>query len=112
MNIQVTDYVLRVVTISVQERIDAMNAPELRERSLALIDEGASNLVFDLSGVPFMDSAGMAVLVSALKRARQVGGDVKLVWPQAEDGRRILRLTKFDRVFGMADSAAEAVKSF
>lgn len=112
MQVTVTEFVVRVVVVAPQERIDALNAPALRQRLHALLDDGATNLVIDLSTVPFMDSAGMAVLVSALKRARGAGGDVKLVWPAAEAARRILNLTQLDRVFGMADSAAEAVKGF
>jgi anti-anti-sigma factor len=112
MELVVTEHVVRVVVVAPQERIDAVNAPQLRQKLHGLLDDGAANLVVDLSAVPFMDSAGMAVLVSGLKRARLAGGDVKLVWPTAEPARRILNLTRLDRVFGMADSAADAVKEF
>lgn len=112
MNIELHEYVLRVVTAAPKERIDAMNAPELRSFLHEQIDDGAINLVIDLSSVPFLDSAGMAVLVSVLKRTRQAGGDVKLIWPQEDAARRILHLTKFDRVFDMADSPEQAVKLF
>lgn len=112
MKIQTQEHIIRIVVVAPQERIDAMNAPELREHLRLLLDDRVSNLVIDLSDVPFMDSAGMAVLVSALKQARQAGGDVKLVWPTAEAARRILNLTRFDRVFAMAESAAQAVKGF
>ncbi len=108
----IRQHVLRVVIVAPQERIDAANAPELRQKLLDLADGGAANFVIDLSEVPFMDSSGMAVLVSILKRARQDGGDVKLVWPRVDAARRILNLTKFDRVFDMADTAAAATKLF
>jgi anti-anti-sigma factor len=112
MKVQVTEYVVRVVVVAPQERVDAVVAQEFRQQIHALIDDGATNMVIDLSAVPFMDSAGMAVLVSALKRARQAGGDVTLVWPAAEAARRILNLTKLDRVFTMAETADAAVKGF
>lgn len=112
MNLMIRQHVLRVVIVAPQERIDAANAPELRQKLLDLADGGAANFVIDLSEVPFMDSSGMAVLVSILKRARQDGGDVKLVWPRVDAARRILNLTKFDRVFDMADTAAAATKLF
>jgi anti-sigma B factor antagonist len=51
-------------------------------------------------------------LVSALKQARQQGGDVKLVWPREEAARRILRLTRFNRVFDLAETANEAIGRF
>jgi anti-anti-sigma factor len=69
-------------------------------------------IVCDLSNVAFMDSAGLAVLVSLMKRARQDRGDVRLVWPTAESAKRILQLTKFDRVFDRFESRDTAIESF
>lgn len=112
MIFDVSEQVVRIVTVAPRERIDAMSAPELRQQLQTFLDEGVAHLVIDLATVPFLDSAGMAVLVSTLKRARQAGGDVKLVWPRLEAACRILNLTKFDRVFTMADSAEAARQSF
>ena len=112
MKMTVTEHVIRIVVAAPQQRIDAFSAPELRARLDQLLESGVQRVVLDLSEVPFLDSAGMAVLVSLLKRARQVGGDVRLVWPTEEGARRLLRLTKFDRVFTMFDSAATALSDF
>ena len=112
MNIQDSRSTFHIVTVSPRERIDVMCAPELRSRLKEYIDAGDNNLVIDLSCVPFLDSAGMAVLVNALKRARLAGGDVKLVWPQTEAPRRVLHLTKSDRIFDMPSSADDAAKMF
>jgi anti-anti-sigma factor len=112
MELKVAEYVVRVVVVAPEERIDALNAPVLRQHLHDLLDAGTNKLVIDLSAVPFMDSAGMAVLVSALKRARTADGDVRLVWPQAEGARRILNLTRLDRVFAMYETATDAVKGF
>ena len=110
MNIKITDHIVRTVVVAPQDRIDAFSAPELRAKLDGLTAEGVSRFVLDLSDVPFLDSAGMAVLVSLLKRARTAGGDVRLVWPTQEAAQRVLKLTKFDRVFEMADSADAALK--
>jgi anti-anti-sigma factor len=112
MEIFITDHTVRIVVVAPQDRVDAFSVGELRERLDQLLAEGAHMIVIDLSKVPFLDSAGMAVLVSALKRARQANGDVKLVWPKEEAAQRILRLTRFDRVFSMADSPEAAISSF
>jgi anti-anti-sigma factor len=112
MNITITDHIIRTVVVTPHGRVDAFSSPELRERLDQLLADGANMFVIDLSDVPFLDSAGMAVLVSGLKRARHANGDVKLVWPKEEAARRILRLTRFDRVFSMADSVDAAISSF
>jgi len=112
MNIEITEHVIRIVVIAPRDRVDSFTAPDLRERLHAILDDGGKNLVIDLSQTPFLDSAGMAVLVSALKRSRQLDGDTKLVWPQQEAARRVLHLTKFDRVFDMTDTAEAAIVRF
>ncbi len=111
-NLSITEDVIRIVTIAPQGRLDTVRAVEFRKQVQGVIDSGVKNLVLDLSQTPFLDSAGMAVLVSALKQCREHGGDARMVWPQAEPVRRILSLTKFDRVFQMKASVEEAVASF
>lgn len=112
MNLNQVEHTVRIAVISPQDRIDAFSAPQLRAELEQQIAQGTNKFVIDLAGVPFLDSAGMAALVSVLKRARQMDGDVKLVWPAEEGARRILRLTKFDRVFDIVDTAAAAITLF
>lgn len=111
-NIAMKEDVIRIVTIAPQGRLDTLRALEFRKQLQGVIDSGVKNLVLDLSQTPFLDSAGMAVLVSALKQCRERGGDARMVWPQAEPVKRILTLTKFDRVFEMKASVEEALASF
>ena len=110
MDIQIEERVIRIQIVTVGGRIDAFNAPELRTHFQKLIEDGSKLFVLDLRRVDFMDSAAMAALVSLLKQARQAGGDVNMVAPDSEGARRILALTKFDRVFNMTTSVDEAVQ--
>lgn len=110
--VAVKENVIRIVTIAPQGRLDTLRALEFRKQLQTVLDSGVKNLVLDLSQTPFLDSAGMAVLVSALKQCRERGGDARMVWPQAEPVKRILSLTKFDRVFEMKASVEEALASF
>lgn len=99
MNIVVREQIQRTVTVAPQDRLDAFSAPALRRELETLAASGVQDFIVDLSDTPFMDSAGMAVLVSLLRRSRQNGGSVKLVWPRSEAVRRTLQLTQFDRIF-------------
>jgi anti-sigma B factor antagonist len=97
-------------TVALVGRLDASNAQTLKERLEQLIDGGISYLVVDLAQVPFIDSAGLAALVSALKATRRVGGNVMLsgVQPQA---RTVFSLTMLDQVFAIHPSIEAALES-
>ena len=99
LEINTTEQVIKIATLSLHGRLDAVEAPALRRQCDEYLANEFNHLVFDLSDVTMLDSAGLAVLVSALKRTRLKNGDVRLVWPKAEAASRILKLTKFDQVF-------------
>ena len=69
--------------------------------ALAACDD-AADLAVDLSGVSFMDSAGLRVLVGGVRRAHY-GGGVVVVCGARPNIRRLLELTGFDRVAPLED---------
>lgn len=52
--------------------VDVASAPRVRQELNRVIDEGATQVVFDFGDVDFIDSSGLAVLVTALRRADSV----------------------------------------
>ena len=96
--------------ITLAGRLDASNAQTLKESLEQLIAGGIIYLVLDLEQVPFIDSAGLAALVSALKATHRVGGNVLLaeVQPQA---RTVFSLTMLDQVFAIHPSVEAALDS-
>jgi anti-sigma B factor antagonist len=61
--------------------VDALTAPQLGKRILMLADEGKTEMVVDLSGVTFMDSTGIGVLLNALRHLTTRRGGLVLVCP-------------------------------
>ncbi len=98
------------VSIILAGRLDAKNAQAIKETLTGFIDRGVTYLIIDLAEVPFIDSAGLAALVSALKGTRRVGGSVLLsgVQPQA---RTVFSLTMLDQVFAIHPDVEAAVQS-
>jgi anti-anti-sigma factor len=76
--------------------LDTASAPALREQLLSLLRPGSSRIYVDLSKVSFCDASGLAVLVGIGRRARLLGGFLRLaaVSPQAD---RVLRITGLHR---------------
>jgi anti-sigma B factor antagonist len=58
--------------------LDIATSAELREALVDVIGEG-TRIVVDLERVGFLDSVGLGILVSGLKRARAHGGELELV---------------------------------
>jgi anti-sigma B factor antagonist len=110
MKLQIREHTIHIAIISPQSPIDAVNLPDLREHLELAQEQGTIRFLLDLTDVPFMGSAAMGCFIWLFKRARQRGGDVKLVWPRNEQARRTLRLTRLDRIFDMAETPEEALR--
>jgi anti-sigma B factor antagonist len=92
--------------LSVSGEIDAYTSPRLRERLTELLDAGRHRVIVNLQGVEFMDSTGLGVLVSCLKRAKEHQGDLSLVCTSPQI-LRVLAITGLDRVFQVRGSVEE-----
>jgi anti-anti-sigma factor len=76
--------------------LDAAAAPALRERLIGVLHPGLGLLVLDLSRVPSCDSAGLAVLIGAERRARVLGIAMCLAAPSIPVAQ-LLHRTGLDR---------------
>lgn len=93
--------------IAVSGEIDVATAPQLRECLHGVIAQGEVTIVLDLLGVTFLDSTALGVLVGALKRCRELGGELHVV---VADPRivKIFEITGLTSVFTIADSLESA----
>ena len=96
--------------LTVRGELDLYTAPALRDRVLAVAAEGQRRLVIDLSGVPFMDSSGLGVIVACLKRLRESGGDLALVTAPGSPPSKLLSLTGLDRAIPTSSTPDEALR--
>jgi len=82
----------------------------LRRTSKELIERGERRFVLDMLDVPWLDSSGLGEVFASYKRAREVGGEVRLVL--RGKSYSLFTITQLDRVFRIFDSTDEAVASF
>ncbi|MBI3048420.1 MAG: STAS domain-containing protein [Acidobacteria bacterium] len=83
----------------------------LKDKVQSLIQQGYRNLLIDLSGVSYVDSAGLGELVQAYATTKNRGGSLKLL-NVTKRLRDLLVLTKLLTVFDTYDSEAAALASF
>lgn len=96
--------------IAIQGRFDAQQARSTNDDIQAALQQ-TSNLVLDLSGAHFVDSAALALLVRTMKQCRQAGGDLRLCGVQPPV-RYIFELTRLDRAFTFFPNQEAAFHSF
>jgi anti-sigma B factor antagonist len=99
-----------VTVVTLEGRIDAICAPRLKVELHELIAEGRKRLVVNLDGIGFIDSAGLGVLVSCLRRCAAEDGDLRLAEVPAFC-RSIFELTRLTRVFDVTESEQEALQA-
>ena len=59
----------------------------------------------------FVDSTVLGVLVSTLKKAKALDGDLRIVWSDLEENS-MFTVTRMDKVFMIFGTLNEAVKSY
>ena len=83
----------------------------LRNAIKELVQSGQKNLLVNLKDVTYLDSAGLGELVGSYASVTNVGGNIKLLNPQAKV-HDLLQITKLYTVFVTFDDEAEALRSF
>jgi anti-sigma B factor antagonist len=83
--------------VAVSGEIDIASGPQLRDHLLGVIHRHGTRLVLDLSGVTFIDCAGINVLLAARRRAMLEGGSLRVL-RASQRVRKILALTRLDVV--------------
>jgi anti-sigma B factor antagonist len=96
-----------VCTVALEGEVDVYTAPRLKAQLVELIDAGCVDVIVDLEKVVFIDSSGLGVLVSALRRAREKDGAVRIVCTR-DSVLKIFRITGLDKVFPIFSDASEA----
>jgi anti-sigma B factor antagonist len=83
----------------------------LRDAVTRVIMDGHKNILLDLEGVSYIDSAGLGELVGSKTLAKAHGADIRLVHLQKKI-QGLLQITKLITLFDTYDDEEVAVRSF
>lgn len=86
---------------------DADNAPRVQQALAVLTDQDQPVVFVHMTELKYIDSAGLGILVGALKQAGARGGQIVLVEPSPFVSR-ILRVTALDKMFSVFADEAQA----
>lgn len=100
-----------VWTIAPAGRLDLPASRAIEDALGDLCDAGNPRVVIDLTEVQYVASAGLKALLTGLRRARQLAGDVRLAAVN-DRVREVFEMSGFDQVFTIYGTPAEAVASY
>lgn len=89
-------------------RIYADAAPQLKDHLMGLAEQGLRGLLVDARALEQIDSSGLNVFVSLLKRIRPEGGKIAF-FGLNENLQRVFEITKLATVMSVAAERAEAL---
>ena len=96
-----------LAVVSVGGEVDLETASQLGDHALDALRDMSPHVVLDLTGVTFMDSTGLKVLLAIQRRADLAGGSFAVAGP-SRSVRKILALTGLDQTFAIYDTVDEA----
>jgi len=99
-----------IVVIRLNGRLDAKSSTHVKATLEKLLQAEQSKIIVDMQNVSFIDSSGLAALVSGLRSARERKGDIVLSGVQSQ-AQTVFRLTMLDRVFAIHPTFEQAKQS-
>lgn len=92
-------------------RATTVEASIMKKRLFDNIHLSKNKIIVDISRCDFVDSSFLGALVISLKRARETGGNIKIV-TGSSIVKETLHITGFLRVFENYSSVEDALKSY
>lgn len=97
-----------VVVVRVEGRLDAASSPQLEKRIAGIIDTGHFKIVLNLEGVDYLSSAGMRLILSVLKKLKNLEGKV-VTCNINDEVMEVIKMAGFNQVLEIYPSEAEAM---
>ena len=97
-----------LITRPLERRLDAAVIQEFKEHMAAKVHEGHLRIALDMGDVEFMDSSGLAGIISVLKEIGDKGGIA--IFGAGSNVLSLLKLTRMDRIIPVLGGVAEALR--
>lgn len=100
-----TDYTLIKV---LKDRLDTINAPDLKSELVAINSNGENNIILDVSNCEYCDSSGLSAILVANRLCEDAIGTFILTGLQP-DVEQIIRISMLHTVLIITKTVEEAV---
>lgn len=100
-----------VICLKIDGRLDGESAPAAEAKVKALLAEGRRRLLFDLSGMSYISSAGLRVVLLAVKRLQATGGQIVLA-ALTPDVQEVFDVSNFSRIVPITATVEAGFQQF
>ncbi len=90
-----------------EDTLDLKNVREFREAVMPLIED-KSNVIFDMTGVKFVDSSGLGALIACQRTLNRRRGEFRIC-SLTNNVRALFELMRMHKIFHIYGSRAEAL---
>ncbi len=96
-----------VVIVRVTGRLDAASSPQLEKKINSIIDSGHFKMVLNFSGVDYLSSAGMRLMLSVSKKLKHLEGKV-VACSLNDEVMEVIKMAGFHQVLELYPSEEES----
>lgn len=96
-----------LVNVKVEGRLDATSSIEAQKELERILDADSSKMLVDLSGLEYISSAGLRVLLVVAKKMQQKGGKIVLA-ALTPNVKEVFEISGFSSIFKIFDTVEES----
>ncbi len=97
-----------ITILTVNGNLDAEGTQAMEEKVLALLEGGETKLLFDFSGLDYINSSGLRVLVLAYQRLKKNSGTVAICGVK-DYIQEVFEVSGYDKIFPLYPIRDEAL---
>lgn len=89
--------------VHITGRLDAVTSPKLDQEATQIIEQGNHKIVFDLTDLEYVSSAGLRIFLVMAKKLKQLNGELALAGLQGNI-KEVLEISGFPSILPCYDS--------
>lgn len=93
--------------VSLVDKLDTTNAPDLKTKFVVLNNDGINNIIFDLSKTKYCDSSGLSAILVGNRTCKNSSGHFILCGLQ-KSVEKLIEISQLNRVLPIAQNEEEA----
>lgn len=100
-----------ILILRLRGRLDAISSPCVEIKIFEHVNDAKCKLLLDFSGIDYLSSAGLRMLLSITKKIKALSGRV-ILFSITQNVMEILKMSGFDHVLEIALTEEESVRKF